>query len=88
MQTYSTKDIYIASTLIALGHQRYDLIKNGRIFYFEFDDENGEIPLEVDEYWAGNLLLDPKSIFTAWKELKTRMYGNENYENNWMDKTP
>ena len=77
MNTYSTKDIYIASTLIALGHQRYDLIKNGRIFYFEFDDD-GKIPLEVDEYWAGNLLIDPKSLFTAWKELKTRMYENEN----------
>jgi hypothetical protein len=77
MNTYSTKDIYIASTLIALGHQRYDLIKNGRIFYFEFDDD-GKIPLEVDGYWAGNLLIDPKSLFTAWKELKTRMYENEN----------
>lgn len=77
MDTYSTKDIYIASTLIVLGHQRYDLIKNGRIFYFEFDDD-GKIPEEVDEYWAGNLLVDPKALFTAFKELKTRMYENGN----------
>jgi hypothetical protein len=81
-ESYSTKDIYIASTLIASGYTRYDLIKKGRVFYFNFFDEDGNIRLQADEYWSGNNLVSPKALFSAFKELKSRIYENEDkYKN-------
>lgn len=77
MNTYSTKDIYIASTLIASGYTNYDLERKGRIFYFNFLDEDNKIEVEVEDYWIGNSLVDPKALFSAFKELKSRIYENE-----------
>ncbi len=84
---YSTKDIYLASTLIALGYKWYRIEKNGRQCYFIFDAANVDSPpetppkvsleSEIDNYWAGNLLVDPKELFNAFKELKARIYGED-----------
>lgn len=84
---YKTKDVYLASTLIAFGYKNYRIERNGRQCYFIFDPYIISPPkepidftpvsfleLQVDEYWAGNLLLDPKELFNAFKELKNRMY--------------
>lgn len=84
---YSTKDIYLASTLIALGYKWYRIEKNGRQCYFIFDAGSVDPPkgtspkalleLEVDNYWGGNLSVDPKELFNAFKELKARIYGED-----------
>jgi rubredoxin len=84
---YSTKDIYLASTLIAIGYKWYRIEKNGRQCYFIFDISSVDPPkgtspntffeTEVDDYWAGNLLVDPKQLFNAFKELKARIYGED-----------
>jgi hypothetical protein len=82
---YKTKDIYLASTLIAFGYKSYRIEKNGRQCFFIFDpamynlapkdyDPLAFLEIQVDEYWGGNLLLDPKEVFNAFKELKSRMY--------------
>ena len=76
---FSTKDIYLAATLIARGNTWYELKKRGKVFYFCFDKRQNQekIGLEADNYWARNILLEPRALFEAMKELKSRMY-NEN----------
>ena len=74
---FSTKDIYLAATLLTIGYSYYTLKKEDRIFYFIFDNPDGKIELQVDEYWAGNILVDPKALFNSFRELKGRMYGNK-----------
>jgi hypothetical protein len=75
---YKTKDIYIASALLALGFILDDLTKEETIFYFNFADNRDKIPYEiqtaVEDYWKGQLLVDPKKLFTSFKEIKSRMY--------------
>lgn len=77
MNDYSTKDIYIASTLIATGYTNYNLIRDGKIVYFNFLNDDDHIEFQVGEYWSGNILVDPKALFSAFKELKSRIYENE-----------
>jgi hypothetical protein len=86
---YRTKDVYIASTLIALGYNQYRIERNGKQCFFIFDtDEPGlsneiartGLEVTIDEYWSGNLKVDPKELFNSFKELKTRMYGEVNNE--------
>lgn len=76
--TYKTKDLYIASTLLAMGYVLADLIKEDAIFYFNFVDnrlkKEYEITTAVDDYWKGQLLTDPKKLFSCFKEIKSRMY--------------
>ena len=81
---YRTKDVYIAATLIALGNNNYRIERNGKQCFFIFTNDNTDHPdglgpiefieIQVEQYWTGNLLIDPKSLFNAFKELKNRMY--------------
>lgn len=81
---YKTKDVYIASTLIAIGFNNYKIERNGRQCFFIFSSDNTDHPdglgpidyleIQVEKYWNGSLLVDPKSLFNAFKELKTRMF--------------
>jgi hypothetical protein len=81
---YKTKDVYIASTLIARGLKQYRIERNGRQCFFIFSPEIEDTPtgfspvtfleMEIEQYWSGNLLVDPKELFNAFKELKNRMY--------------
>jgi len=71
---FSTKDIYLASTLISIGYL-YFLQKKETQFTFYFqDDETKSIDSTVDKYWNGNLICDPKKAFDSFKELKTRIF--------------
>jgi len=83
---YSTKDIYLAATLIAIGNFKYSLNKQGKIFFFVFDDPDSKIKSEVDKYWSKELMVDPRLLFNALKELKTRMYSGNEYEKSPYDK--
>lgn len=69
---YKTRDIYLASSLIASGYD-YFLQKNIQQYLFCFKDKNKTIQTKVNDYWNGNLLLDPKKIFEAFKQLKVRI---------------
>jgi len=75
-ENYVTKDIYVASYLIAIGYRRYSLSQNERQFTFIFEPETSleTLEMEVDNYWAENTSVDAKHLFTAFKELKNRMF--------------
>lgn len=86
---YKTKDVYLASTLITLGFNHYRIERNGRQCFFIFTDSSTHpdglglidyIEVKVDEYWSGNLKLDPKELFNSFKELKNRMFNGGNYD--------
>lgn len=78
MEEFSTKDIYLASFLLATGYKRYSLRKEGRIAWFDFESDDDKMRLHIDEYWASNCLVDPKELFNAFKELKNRIYEDVN----------
>lgn len=82
---YSTKDIYLASTLLSLGFVLDHLEKKDKIFYFFFCEQiampdqvmnlnKDLIQKYVNDYWEGALLIDPKKLFNAFREVKARMY--------------
>lgn len=78
IDTYSTKDIYLASTIIAIDIPLLDLVKNEKQFTFIFA-KTKDLDVVVFDYWGGVLSVEPKRLFNAFKELKNRMY-NEVYE--------
>lgn len=73
---YSTTDIYLSASLIASGFKLSNMTKNERQYIFYFDSSDS-IEIYVNKYWNGDMILDAKTIFTAFKELKSRMY-NQN----------
>jgi len=78
---YKTKDIYLAATLITRGFKQYYIQRNGRQCYFIFDQDGERNPqVEADNYWMGNLLVDPKELFNSYKELKNRMFNEDENE--------
>lgn len=74
---YITTDIYLASALASLDYTLEIITQENHKFLFHFIKPNNKYPpldVEVNNYWQGNLLLDPKRLFSEFKEIKTRMY--------------
>lgn len=77
---YSTRDIYLASSLIASNFNLLSIEKTGKLFIFLFDSNiPSDIHLTINDYWNGKLIVSAKNLFNAFKELKNRMY-NEKYD--------
>lgn len=74
---YKTKDLYLASFLLASGFENYTIEKENKIVYFIFepndDDPKKIINIEIDNYWQNNSLVNPKKLFNAYKELRLRI---------------
>lgn len=78
LRTYRTSDTYIASYLLALGYENYHALKDGKVIYFVFEEDDEKAPknvfeLEVEQYYQNNSLLSPKKLFNAYTEIKTRI---------------
>lgn len=84
---YSTTDIYLAATLQCEGFPLEDITKDGNKYIFNFHREVDEktgfpvLDIKVEEYWQGNILCEPKKLFSAFKEIKARMYDFQRGEN-------
>lgn len=79
MNDYSTTDIYLAATLSALDYSLEEITHEGSKFIFHFcqtisNDPSIPISVDADQYWTGNLLVDPKRLFSEFKQIKARMY--------------
>ena len=75
---YETKDFNYATVFKTLGIPIKGL-RDGdkpKEKYFIFDFSNQiQTPEEIiQQYWDNTLLLDPKSLFSNMKELKSRIY--------------
>jgi ubiquinone biosynthesis protein COQ9 len=74
---YLTKDIYVASTLIASGlFNLLDIRKKEKQFTFVFLFDP-MIETFVAKYWNDELEVKAHKLFTSFKDLKNRMY-NQN----------
>lgn len=83
MEDFKAKDIYLAASLVSSGFEvkRLEKIKqkNYTEYYFVFNvqsrlDPNIRIDGFVSKYWAGNLFVDAKHLFSNFRELKNRLY--------------
>ena len=76
---YSTQDIYLAATLSSLDYYLTEIEQDEGKFIFVFDKvsqntSKDTIELDADQYWTGNILIDPKRLFSEFKSIKARMY--------------
>lgn len=78
LDLYSTKDIYLASALVASGFQLEDITKQEKQFTFLFKLSK-EIEYAVSDYWSGTLQSVAKDLFSAFRDIKSRMY-NQDYD--------
>lgn len=75
MNEYRTKDLFLATVLaIKFPVKQIDKTDERRMF-FVFDDSD-KLQKRVDDYWNGNLLENPISLFNEMKGIKSRMYDN------------
>jgi hypothetical protein len=68
-----TKNIYLASSLIARGYTDYKLIKEGTQAEFIFNNYTDAIQDDIENYWNDELLVSGKKVFSVFKELKIRI---------------
>ena len=73
---FSTRDLQIASALMAHGQQllRLDWYGGRAFFIFENKSRCGGL---VQAYWGGDLKLPAKEYFAAMRELKDRLFQAE-----------
>lgn len=71
---FHTSDFYLAITLQASGfiiEEILDADPTRKEFVFK---DTEKLRQTVDDYWSGELALDPKKLFSEMKVLKSRMY--------------
>jgi len=77
-KVFSTRDIYLASTLITLGFDTISIdfqIEGERglqVGYFNFDN-NPELMEAQDKFWKGRVMIDPRQFITNMKGLKSQV---------------
>lgn len=72
-EEFITKDVYLTASLLATGCTLEKLERHDKqiTFHVKCDED---IQVHIDKYWAGELLLDAKTLFNSWRELRSRMY--------------
>ena len=75
---FSTRDIYLATTLITLRFTMVGLDfqiegeKNNPVGYFKFEN-SPELREAEKKYWQGNLAVEPKLFITNMRGLKAQI---------------
>ncbi len=75
MNTYSNRDIYLSSYLIAAGEQMKSYRKTDGITTFEFDNSE-KLNQLVNKYYSMNASVEPMSYGAAIKNLKSVIHSN------------
>jgi hypothetical protein len=85
---YSTRDIYLVSTLVTMGFYvvgvdyQIEGVNNRPVGYFSFED-SPELERTVQDYWQGNLVVEPRTFITNLKGLRSQVsnvYKNPNID--------
>lgn len=73
MQPFKTSDIYLAASIMALGHKlsRTDRPSNDRRIYFVFESKNGEIDHISELFFSDKLMVPAQGLKKCWKTLRT-----------------
>lgn len=78
-KNYSTSDIHIAATLLALGHPISQTTRSQEQFgrrpkaIFHFDD-SAEVRTAILSYTNDSLQLNPRELFSRLRELKSLVH--------------
>ena len=87
-KNFSSRDIYLASTLITLKYEMVNVSyqvegeRRNPIGYFEFE-KTEELENTVNDFWQGKVRVDPREFMTnMWglKSMVTNVYKNPNSE--------
>ena len=74
MQTYESRDLFLAAYLKAKGYPIREVRRNGnRKAVFVFEDRP-ERELEILDYYNGRGSIQPLAYVNAWKDLKALTY--------------
>lgn len=80
---FSTKDLYLAATLITLGFQKVGVdyqiegMRRMPVGYFLFE-KTPELHEAEKKFWGGQLAVEPRAFITAMRSLKAEV--NNNYK--------
>lgn len=75
MNPFTTTDIFLAATLLARNHH-YRMVRLGKQASFVFTQAtniSSSPKQDAENYYNSGLLVDPKTLFNAFKELKVRI---------------
>ena len=75
MNTYSNRDFYMSSYLIAAGMQLKSYHKTNGITTFEFDNSE-KLHNLVNNYYSMNAAVEPMAYGSAIKNLKSVIHSN------------
>lgn len=73
---FETAELSLASTLICLGFKLDYVEKKDPKSLFVFRREE-QLDLAIQGFWAGELRVEPKAFFNCIKEVKSRLYDNQ-----------
>ncbi len=70
---FETSDLPLAVTLLTLGFNsiRLDTTDSSRVIFVFSQDE--KLQEAIDEFWAGKLLIEPKTFWNVQREIKARI---------------
>ena len=87
MDTYTNRDFYCSSYLIAAGMQLKSYHKTNGITTFEFDNSEKLQDL-VQEYYSMNAFVNAMQYGSAIKNLKSVIHSNANTKSNYNYERP
>jgi hypothetical protein len=71
---YATSDVYLASSLLALGHTFVAIDRDEPTRCKFIFDNSTELQESVDAFWRKHLALEPQTLFTALRSLKWQLH--------------
>ena len=76
LDSYETKDQYLASTLFALGLKVIKSEWRGRECFFIFSEAE-QCQKIIRQYYSGELKADPRIIFDGFKAIKSMIFNTK-----------
>jgi len=86
MNTYTNRDFYLSSYLIATGIQLKSYRKTNGITTFEFDNSENLNKL-ITKYFTMSASVEPMAYGAAIKNLKSVIHSNANTKSNYNNDT-
>ena len=71
---WSTPDLQMASTLVTAGFPVFYLQENEQDQTYFIFERTAELEEAADKYWRDELSLNPRRLFSEYRDLKTRLH--------------
>jgi hypothetical protein len=73
-QVLKSNDLGLCTSLLSVGVNYIEVIKEGNIVYFIFRDEGNKLNTLANNYWNSNLDVDALTYYNNLKALKHIIY--------------